>query len=409
MVARNFDWNKFRRLSLAAIVAFAACILPNVLLGTVFGFLPNFGSRLTPSLNSFLESPAYGAASDASQLEDYTNKLKLTPGMTILFPVTDCVDQTDHPLADHKMIIVIDKPRKDEAFSFKWTMTEPLNAAGERGVATEDAKSSHRVSFFYKNNEAMVEMGYTNAVRLSDAIYQDLKSGNPTEFETDGPYAPPMKRIETVRLPHTLQRIGDEALPMTVDEKQVSVRTIRAQADNGWKYWILDNPNMPMILKGEGPFAWDVPLVSLDGTMPRPAKKGGKSKLPAGNNEGKRIVRDLQKNGIATTSAINFDINSAKLRPSAKPILNEIAKYLKDNPQAKIEVQGHTCTIGAYQYNMDLSKRRAKAVDDYIAGLKIDASRMTPVGFGYTKPIADNKTSAGRAKNRRVVFKVLTK
>jgi outer membrane protein OmpA-like peptidoglycan-associated protein len=56
---------------------------------------------------------------------------------------------------------------------------------------------------------------------------------------------------------------------------------------------------------------------------------------------------------------------------------------------------------------MDLSKRRAKAVDEYIEGLKIDAARMIPVGFGYTKPIADNKTSAGREKNRRVVFKVM--
>ncbi len=341
------------------------------------------------------------AADGLNGLEDFTDKLKLTPGMTILFPVTQCVDQADKPLADHKMIIVIDKPGRDEAFSFKWTMTEPLNASGERGVAEEDVKSSHRVSFFYKNNESMVESGYTNAVRLSDAVYHDLKSGATTEFETDGPYTPSIGHISPVHLPHTLHKIGDEMLPMTIDEKQVSVRTIKAQADNGWSYWVLDNPQMPMLIKGEGPFAWDVPLISLDGTMPtKPTKKGTL-------NEGKRIVRDLQKNGIATTTAINFDLNSAKLRPSAIPILKEIAQYLKDNPAVRIEVQGHTCTIGPYQYNMDLSKRRAKAVDEYIEGLKIDAARMLPVGFGYTKPIADNKTSAGREKNRRVVFKVM--
>ena len=83
--------------------------------------------------------------------------------------------------------------------------------------------------------------------------------------------------------------------------------------------------------------------------------------------------------------------------------LNALAHVLKDNPGAKGSIEGHTDSVGSKKANMKLSQRRAESVRSYIikkAG--IDASRITAKGFGPTKPIADNKTAAGKAKNRRI-------
>ena len=74
----------------------------------------------------------------------------------------------------------------------------------------------------------------------------------------------------------------------------------------------------------------------------------------------------------------------------------------------KIEISGHTDNQGKHAYNMDLSKRRAESVRNYLVGKGIDSSRITVQGYGPDQPIDTNKNKAGRAKNRRIEFKILS-
>lgn len=96
-------------------------------------------------------------------------------------------------------------------------------------------------------------------------------------------------------------------------------------------------------------------------------------------------------------SIVGFEYNSDQLKESRLPILNEIAEVLKKFPKYRIIIIGHTDSKGTSGYNQDLSERRAKNVLKY----------MTPVGYGEDRPLADNGTSEGRAKNRRVEFRLL--
>jgi len=104
------------------------------------------------------------------------------------------------------------------------------------------------------------------------------------------------------------------------------------------------------------------------------------------------------------THGINFDIDKATIKPESMGTLNMIVNILKNNPEVKFEIDGHTDNSGAAQHNLDLSQQRADAVKMQLVNMGIDASRLTTKGFGDTKPISDNSTMEGKANNRRVEF-----
>ena len=99
---------------------------------------------------------------------------------------------------------------------------------------------------------------------------------------------------------------------------------------------------------------------------------------------------------------INFDTGKATMKPDSAPIVEQIAAMMKSAPALKIAVEGHTDNVGDAKKNKKLSEDRANAVAQAIAGKGIDKARMTSAGFGSEKPVDDNKTEGGRAKNRRV-------
>jgi OOP family OmpA-OmpF porin len=110
---------------------------------------------------------------------------------------------------------------------------------------------------------------------------------------------------------------------------------------------------------------------------------------------------------------VNFDFDKATLRPDAVAILNEAIDILKRYPDLKVEVAGHTDSIGTDAYNQKLSERRAKTVYDYLTSNGIDAGRLVgPVGYGESRPIAPNTNPdgsdnpEGRAQNRRTELNV---
>jgi outer membrane protein OmpA-like peptidoglycan-associated protein len=106
---------------------------------------------------------------------------------------------------------------------------------------------------------------------------------------------------------------------------------------------------------------------------------------------------------------IFFETGKSKLKPESYKSLDKVLKLLKNNMDLKLEIAGHTDNVGSYMANKKLSKNRAKSVVDYLVGHGIKQSRLEYEGYSFTKPIATNKTSAGRQKNRRVEFEILEK
>ena len=99
---------------------------------------------------------------------------------------------------------------------------------------------------------------------------------------------------------------------------------------------------------------------------------------------------------------INFDFDKADIKPDSKPIIDQIVQLLTTNPSLKLTVEGHTDNVGNRVYNLRLSEARAKSVVAALTAQAIETRRLKAVGFGQDKPIADNSTDDGRAKNRRV-------
>jgi OOP family OmpA-OmpF porin len=106
---------------------------------------------------------------------------------------------------------------------------------------------------------------------------------------------------------------------------------------------------------------------------------------------------------------ITFDFDSSQISEGSKIKLQRAVENLKNNPYIKVRIEGHTCSIGAADYNMWLSERRAQSVKDHLVSQGIAAHRMEIKGLGETDPIASNDTEVGRKKNRRVEFVVLEK
>ena len=122
---------------------------------------------------------------------------------------------------------------------------------------------------------------------------------------------------------------------------------------------------------------------------------------PVGS-KGNLIAADLAQTGRVRLYGITFDSDSDRLRPEAKPTLDQVAAALKANAGWKIVVEGHTDSTSTPPHNQDLSARRAAAVKAYLVSAGIAETRLTPQGLGQDKPVAPNETALGRAQNRRV-------
>ena len=117
-------------------------------------------------------------------------------------------------------------------------------------------------------------------------------------------------------------------------------------------------------------------------------------------------LNNIKKDVKIVLRNVFFDPGKAILRVESYPELNRLAGVMKEVPTLKIEISGHTDNTGSASGNQRLSKDRAKAVVDYLAAQQIASDRLTYEGFGFSQPIADNKTKEGRKQNRRVELKV---
>lgn len=159
------------------------------------------------------------------------------------------------------------------------------------------------------------------------------------------------------------------------------------------QYRVLVMPNVdfvPLSIKVGGIGSQDNPIIFTN------------FKIASGGNMN-MIGKKFTESKIVT-HGINFDVDKATIKAESMGTLNMIVQVMKDNPDIKFEIDGHTDNTGNAQHNLTLSQQRADAVKDQLVKMGIDESRLTTKGFGDTKPVSDNTTLEGKANNRRVEF-----
>jgi outer membrane protein OmpA-like peptidoglycan-associated protein len=115
------------------------------------------------------------------------------------------------------------------------------------------------------------------------------------------------------------------------------------------------------------------------------------------------LKQQLATTGHVSLYGIRFDTGKAEIKPEAAAVLAQVGQLLTGDPSLRLRIEGHTDDVGDDAANLQLSKRRAEAVKAYLAShFQVDAARLDAQGFGETRPVADNKTEAGKAQNRRV-------
>ncbi|MGL5888891.1 MAG: OmpA family protein, partial [Bacteroidia bacterium] len=125
------------------------------------------------------------------------------------------------------------------------------------------------------------------------------------------------------------------------------------------------------------------------------------------SNNGCPEVKEETKKVLAQALAgVQFETGKDVIKKTSYAILDNVVKVMMDNPEYKLSIEGHTDNQGDDAKNLDLSQRRANAVMKYLTDKGVQANRLRATGFGEAKPVETNDTPAGRAKNRRVEFKV---
>lgn len=119
------------------------------------------------------------------------------------------------------------------------------------------------------------------------------------------------------------------------------------------------------------------------------------------------VLAPLTRGSSIRLNNVFFDFDSSVLRPESYPELDRLVRLLRERPSMIIQIDGHCDDMGGHEYNMDLSRRRARAVADYVASQGISSARLMPRGFGKTRPVATNDTDEGRQLNRRVEYTIM--
>ena len=101
---------------------------------------------------------------------------------------------------------------------------------------------------------------------------------------------------------------------------------------------------------------------------------------------------------------MHFDFDRYTLRSGASRVLDEVISALREDPDLRIEIEGHTCNIGTAEYNLALGERRASSVREYLTGQGVGANRLQTVSYGEERPAHDNSREETRRLNRRAAL-----
>jgi OOP family OmpA-OmpF porin len=289
-----------------------------------------------------------------------------------------------------------------------------------RTIARQDLKTAHEYRLHFHDDASEMFAGST-AVGVSAAVLSELKTKGETQLKVPagglvgalgglvgGLLGGSAKTDEATMLSGTLKRVGTGAVPfkVLVNDQPAELPAIHARGrldDDDAELWVLDDVENPLALKWAiGDDRLQVIKLSFPVETTSAATAGASSALGAASNA-TRIERDLEKTGRSVVYGIYFDFASDRIKEESEPVLEEIADAMTKNPLWKLNVEGHTDSIGGATPNLDLSRRRAAAVRQaLIARYRVAADRLAPAGFGASRPKETNDTLEGRARNRRV-------
>ncbi len=195
---------------------------------------------------------------------------------------------------------------------------------------------------------------------------------------------------------------------------QLTIGTVSTPAN--WDAYLqkLINPNLKLVSKGQ--LKVDGTNVSLRGDVANEAQRQQIASDIASSlspsyivNNGLRVVASEQSvlDAALANRIIEFESGKATLTESGQLILDQMSAALQKLKEKKVEVIGHTDNAGSRAHNLALSQARAEAVKAYVSGKGVIAANISVSGEGPDRPVADNASAEGRARNRRIEFKVI--
>jgi outer membrane protein OmpA-like peptidoglycan-associated protein len=186
-------------------------------------------------------------------------------------------------------------------------------------------------------------------------------------------------------------QVSEYALATPVNQRYLAMKRARPEGDVYVSVYVATNR---FTVHKE---TQDHPVILLDVIDAVPIETGMVSVDAAA------MAKDISATGHVALYGIYFDTDKTDIKPESQPALEEITKLLKQDPSLKLFIVGHTDNVGAHDYNLNLSERRAAAVvKELTTKHGIAAARLTPAGVGMLAPVAANDSEQGRAKNRRV-------
>jgi len=276
---------------------------------------------------------------------------------------------SDYPLIgrfESSSITYYDVKDFDEHTIFTGPVAKKVSAENTRNVEGK----TYRIAYKATKEHSLAEIFRNFEIGMKEAGFEilfscDSKACGETNFS---------RKVETLPIPH-----------MSVDSwnyRYMSARLTRAEGDV-YASFLLS-------VSGNGNRVFQLIVVELEGMKYR----------MVGADE---MAQEIAVGGHVALYGIYFDTNSADLKPESKPTLDEIGKLMNKDGSLKLIIVGHTDNVGALDYNLDLSRRRAAAVvNELVEKHGVSKGRLTSSGAAFLAPVATNDTDEGRAKNRRV-------
>jgi OOP family OmpA-OmpF porin len=252
-----------------------------------------------------------------------------------------------------------------------------------------------RVSDYAQKNFDAVEIvtGYKKGA--DDAVQQDTVEGRVTRYSTE--HKPQTSPLEIVRNHENV--LKPQGFVTIVAGREAQFPGLPVGGGNGaFGVFRLDRNGAPAVWVNvnaweqngaEDPYS-EVTIVEI---------KAMEQTLEANADS---MLRDLQQSGRVAVYGINFDTGKATIKPESETVLGEILSLATQNPNLKLRIEGHTDNVGGSAANRKLSEDRAAAVRAWLVQKGVRAANLTSAGLGDGKPVADNGSEDGRARNRRV-------
>lgn len=285
-----------------------------------------------------------------------------------------------------------------------------------RNILKKDLEDSHRYLQQFSPPPLIPETfpGVTS-VGVSASVLNDLKTkGESTLTVYQAPVGFPIKVNRQpgeldYRLTATIHCVDTHPVPVPVivNGKLVNLPAIHAKGQfvfDAGEFYFLDDPQNPLTLRFViGKDVLNVIKIDFPGDTQFVEGQDYSAAGATTTSGGHSIEQSLSKTGRVDIYGIYFSFNSDKIRPESQSVLQEIADVMAKHPDWKLNVGGHTDSIGGNAFNLDLSNRRAAAVKRaLVEQFHISSARLATAGYGASQPKATNDTLEGRALNRRV-------